>query len=371
MNTQTHVTTQLSPFPLYQDLELRCNTHLMETTTGAPTIILDDHWDFSRLAIIDGFVQKALGTDEAGYISTTGINGRVVWFRQPWVEPYYRSVTSAISPLMHERFDVRNVYVDLFLHACTELQILDWTSHVLMHGGTKSEANAVAFNNLIETIRRLSKHRPYPSKTWHAQNDWQMNRDSCLAFVASLFSEWSRYAVVRVDLAYRKEHAYEVFTADARADTRVAAAVIAAHQGANNFYNEPGPMRELAKLGSSIPGPALAQCISAALCVKLGNQYGTSWSAQESANEVLNSLSSDRLIYYFNERLENDDLILGKLMQTGKPLQNWISWVSKLDVDPSGLKSKLIKQLVIETKAKNALKVAQIAGKLVQLRGEG
>jgi hypothetical protein len=82
----------------------------------------------------------------------------------------------------------------------------------------KSEANAVAFNNLIGTIRRLSKQRPYPSKIWHTQNDWLTNRDSCTAFVASLFSERSRYAVVRVDLAYLKEHAYEVFTADARAD---------------------------------------------------------------------------------------------------------------------------------------------------------
>ena len=218
MNPQNQVTTGLDLFSIYHDLELTCNTQLNETASGKHSIVLDDHWDFSRLAIIDGFVQKALGTDEVGYIVTTGINGRVAWFRQPWVEPYYRSVTSAISPLMHERFDVRNVYVDLFLHACTELQILDWTSHVLTHGGTKSEANAVAFNNLIGTIRRLSKQRPYPSKIWHAQNDWQTNRDSCAAFVANLFAESSRYAVVRVDLAYLKEHAYEVFTADARAD---------------------------------------------------------------------------------------------------------------------------------------------------------
>jgi hypothetical protein len=149
--------------------------------------------------------------------------------------------------------------------------------------------------------------------------------------------------------------------------TRAAAAVISAHQGADNFYNESAPMRELANLGTSIPGPALAQCISAALCVKLGNQYGVCWAAQEAANTVLNALSLERLAYYFDERLENDELILNKLMQGGKTLQNWIGWVSGLDIDPKALTSKEIKPLIAETKAKNGGAVARIAGKLIMV----
>lgn len=160
MNTQNHVTTELRAFSPYQDLELRCNTHLEEATTGKHHIVIDDHWDFSRLAIIDAFVQRTLDTDQPGYVATTVSNGRVVWLRQPWVEPYYRSVTSVISPLMHEHFDVRNVYVDLFLHACSELQIDSWPSYVLAQPGSKANANAIAFNALIETIRNLATQRP-------------------------------------------------------------------------------------------------------------------------------------------------------------------------------------------------------------------
>ncbi len=202
----------------YQHLENQCNTHLVSTDAGQAEYIIDDHWHFSRMAMIDAFVQRALDTDQPGYIATTLPNGRQTWLRQSWVEPFYRSVTSAITPLMHEQFDVRNVFVELFLQACSELQIFEWPSHVLAQPGARTDANAVAFNDLIVTIRRLAKRRPYPSKIWHARNDWQTNLASCTEFVAGLFSKWSRYAVVRVDLAYLKEHAFDVFTSDARAD---------------------------------------------------------------------------------------------------------------------------------------------------------
>jgi hypothetical protein len=203
---------------IYQHQEDRCNFDIVEMTIGVPTITLDDHWDFSRLAIIDGFVQKVLETDEPGYIATTGINGRVIWLRQPWVEPYYRSMTSVMTPMLYEHFDVRNVFVDLFLHACSELQIDTWHSYVLAQPGLKANANAIAFNALIETIRHLATQRPFPSRIWHARNDWKASLSSCERFVEKLFTQRSRYAVVRVDLAYLKEHAFDVFTADARAD---------------------------------------------------------------------------------------------------------------------------------------------------------
>lgn len=218
MTSLLTLTMEPSSTLVYQHLENRCNTHVVATYDDQSEVVIDDHWQFSRMAIIDMFVQKALDTDLPGYITTTGPNGRVSWLRQSWLEPFHRSVTSMISPLMHEQFDVRNVFVELFLKACAELKIVEWPSHVLAQSGTKAEANAVAFNDLIVTIRRLAKQRPYPSKIWHARNDWQTNLASCTEFVADLFSERSRYAVVRVDLAYMKEHAYEVFTADARAD---------------------------------------------------------------------------------------------------------------------------------------------------------
>jgi len=148
--------------------------------------------------------------------------------------------------------------------------------------------------------------------------------------------------------------------------TRVASAVIAAHQGMNNFYNEPGPMKELANLGSSIPGPALANCITASLCVRLGNHYGISWDAQNAANQVLNSLSTDRWIYYLDDRLEYDEIILYKLAGGGTPLKNWINLVSGLNIDHKQLKSKSARQIVIGTNAKDDSKVSQVASQCIK-----
>jgi hypothetical protein len=148
--------------------------------------------------------------------------------------------------------------------------------------------------------------------------------------------------------------------------TRVASGVIAAHQGINNFYNEAAPMRELANLGTSIPSPALPLCMTAALCVKLGNQYGQAWSAQSPANEVLGSISKDRWLYYFEERLDHDLVILPKLVSSGKPLQRWIDLVSEQGLDVSKLSGKQARLLLNATNKRQAAKVSEIAMKMYQ-----
>ena len=147
--------------------------------------------------------------------------------------------------------------------------------------------------------------------------------------------------------------------------TKVAASVITAHQGSNNFYNEPAPMRELANLGSSIPSPALAACITAAICVKLGNQYGISWAAQPYADQVLNGISKDRWIYYLDGRLEQDLIILPKLCG-GPTLNRWISLVRGIDLDPKEISSKDVQSMIVATIASRESKVSDIARKLLQ-----
>jgi len=147
--------------------------------------------------------------------------------------------------------------------------------------------------------------------------------------------------------------------------SHVASSVIAAHQGMNNFYNEPGPMRELANLGSSIPGPALPICITAALCVKLGNPYGVSWEAEPAADRVLSSISKDRWIYYLDGRLEHDLIILPKLLQD-KPLRIWISLIRSLELDPSEIISKDVRALLVATNAGRAANVSDIATKMLR-----
>lgn len=176
------------------------------------------------------------------------------------------------------------------------------------------------------------------------------------------FSEGRRDSVKGLHAVLLAVAGFDYVPENLRSSTfiKVASEVIAAHNGMNNFYNEPAPMRELASLGTSIPGPALAPCITAALCVKLGNSYGTSFAAQPYAESLLGALSKDRWIYYMNERLEQDRPILSKLAD-GKPSTNWIALVGKLGLDPSDVKSKRSKALLRATNASDKAKLNAVA----------
>jgi hypothetical protein len=179
---------------------------------------------------------------------------------------------------------------------------------------------------------------------------------------ASEFNEGNKEAVKALHAVLTSVKGFDYVPENLRSNTftRVAAAVIAAHQGLNNFYNEPGPTRELANLGSSIPSPALPICVTAALCVKLGNLYGVAWNAQESANQILKSISKDRWLYYLDGRLENDLLIIQKLRFT-PTVDRWIDLMRPLQLDPSGLKSRKVRALLAATNSGQAQKVMEIA----------
>jgi hypothetical protein len=145
---------------------------------------------------------------------------------------------------------------------------------------------------------------------------------------------------------------------------RVASSVISAHEGMNNFYNEPAPMRELASLGTSIPGPALAPCMTAVLCVKIGNFYGVSLAAQSYADQVIEGLSPDRWLYYFNERLEQDRVVLSELRHE-KPAKRWVQMIGKSRLEAARITSKDAKQLFISSSTADSAKVQKIAAVLL------
>jgi hypothetical protein len=147
--------------------------------------------------------------------------------------------------------------------------------------------------------------------------------------------------------------------------TRVASSVIAAHEGANNYYNEPAPMKELANLGTSIPSPALPLCMTAALCVKLGNQYGHAWAAQDAADEVLNSISKERWLYYLENRLDRDLVILPKLSYPGLPLDRWISLVTAKGLEVGELSGRA-RALLIATNKRLQAKITEVAREMLQ-----
>jgi hypothetical protein len=138
---------------------------------------------------------------------------------------------------------------------------------------------------------------------------------------------------------------------DLRSNSFVKAAhdILAAHEGMNNFYNEPGPTRTLERMGSAIPIPAFPLCMSAVLSVRLGNYWGHSWDAQAAAQAILKRVPSDRWIYYLNECLPTDDRILYKLLDE-KPANRWSDLVQEFGLTKQAEDlRKNLKLIVVES----------------------
>lgn len=182
---------------------------------------------------------------------------------------------------------------------------------------------------------------------------------------AEQYNEGRKESVKGLHAVLLKVSGFDYVPENLRSSTfiKVASSIIAAHEGLDNFYNEPAPMRELASLGTSIPGPALAACMTAVLCVKLGNQWGISWNAQNSADEVLLGISAERWMHYLDGRLEEDSRILGKLDEE-KPQIRWVDIVGRLDIDPMQIKSKDVRALIVATKSKSSSKISEIATRM-------
>ncbi len=97
---------------------------------------------------------------------------------------------------------------------------------------------------------------------------------------------------------------------------KTAKQVIETHYSSNNFYNEPAIVNKLSGLGSTIPAPALIECIQAYLAVFLGNSYGHSYKAAEIAYNELSKLTKERWHYYFEKVIQTDEIILSKTNST-------------------------------------------------------
>ncbi len=184
---------------------------------------------------------------------------------------------------------------------------------------------------------------------------------------ASEFADGKKESVRAIQTALLAVHGFDYVPENLRSNTftRVANAVITAHQGMNNFYNEPAPMKELASLGSSIPGPALASCMTALLCVKLGNRYGVAHAAQPSADQLLATISPERWAYYLDGRLETDRVIIPKLT-SDTTAQRWIEIVAPLAIDTDQITSKLVKDLIVATKSRQVQRVILIGNTMMR-----
>ena len=145
---------------------------------------------------------------------------------------------------------------------------------------------------------------------------------------------------------------------------KAADAIIRAHEGMNNFYNEEAPTVGLEKLGTVIPAPAIGACITALLCVRLGNSYGTCWAAVPTAEGILKKQASDRWAYYIDKILPGETRILEKLLDS-KPSANWLKFASDVLTDDMAIKDKVARDLVDATLAKDPKRLESATRRLL------
>lgn len=150
----------------------------------------------------------------------------------------------------------------------------------------------------------------------------------------------------------------------------VAKRIMDTHFASNNFYNEPAEVRNLISLGTVIPMPALAQCMTALLCVRLGNSYGVSWDASSLATSLLSDLTQDQWRYFLDECLPGDSTVLEKL-QHGRTVDTWCDLVAEQRLTEMGSKRRDITRLLTASAEHESAVVKKIAAALYRSVGPG
>jgi hypothetical protein len=200
-----------------------------------------------------------------------------------------------------------------------------------------------------------------------APEKWQIGRS-----YSEMYAEGKSKAASGLKRALLKIRGFDFVPEDLRSTSfiKAARAIIDAHEGVNNFYNEPGPVRILEKMGTVIPAAAFPQCMTAVLMVKLGNQYNVSFDAQQPANSILKRTPKDRWVDYFNNCLPADERILYKLTQD-RPLSRWIDVVRTYNLAESSddIAAPDIKRIVIDGSKGNKSSIHDRAAKIITKLG--
>lgn len=182
---------------------------------------------------------------------------------------------------------------------------------------------------------------------------------------AEAYADGKTTVVGGLKSALLKVKGFDFVPENLRSDTfvKAAEAIIKAHEGLNNFYNEAAPVKALTKLGTTIPTPAFPACLSAILCVTLGNGYGVAWSAQVDASSILESVTMERWAYYLNNVLPSDTRVFGKLFSQ-KPRARFIELVAQRNLGQVDFKNKTVQQLIEAAVKSSDAKVEILARKM-------
>lgn len=218
--------------------------------------------------------------------------------------------------------------------------------------------NSLANSNLIMPM--LWDNLQHPER-------WQIGRT-----YSELFTDGQTIAASGLKKVLLKVKGFDFVPEDLRSSSfiKVANEILSAHDGMNNFYNEPKPVSTLYNMGSVIPTPAFPICITAILSVKLGNSYGVSNAAQGIVNEMIKNISSDRWIYFFKECLQYNDRILYKLMEY-RPLDSWLGLFPESLIEKALLEvqEKDLINLLNYTKKNDRDKLMRLAGQMYRKIG--
>ena len=184
-------------------------------------------------------------------------------------------------------------------------------------------------------------------KLWPKLRDpekWQIGRT-----YAEVYLDGKTISAGGLKRALMEVQGFDFVPESLRSDTfaKAAEAILRAHDGMNNFYNEASPTRSFGQLGTSIPIPALPVCITALLSVVLGNEYGNSWEASPIASRILKKIGEHRWQYYLGQVLPSDTRILGKLTsRSDRSRRRWVEVVQQNGLADIKLKERIISGLV-------------------------
>lgn len=165
---------------------------------------------------------------------------------------------------------------------------------------------------------------------------------------SELVSDGKKQAASGIKSALLKVKGFDYVPEDLRSNAflKVASEILTAHDNFNNFHNESAPMKLLSSMGSTIPIPAFPLCMTATMCVKLGNRYGYSWEAESYADAVLDALPEHKWKYFLDECLPTDDRVLYELRN--EAVQDRLKTLSqKYQFAKIGMENALVKKLVL------------------------
>lgn len=149
----------------------------------------------------------------------------------------------------------------------------------------------------------------------------------------------------------------------------VAKKVKSVHYAMNNFYNEPSVVKELGRMGSKIPRPAIKEVISATFMILMGNVYGRSFDAVEPAKDILRKLTESDWVYYIEQCLPYDEEVLSKMQAGDERTGRWCGIIEEFEIDKFDFSSTKVKEFIKYSVKGDRRNVKVIAGNYLKKIG--